>query len=61
MDIVQNKALLLRVRDGNRVTSVIPKSKIIKEHDDHHEVLVHWGLEEVKVLKNLKMKIHLIK
>ena len=27
MDIVQNKALLLRVRDGNRITSVIPKSK----------------------------------
>ena len=56
MDIVQNKALLLRVRDGNRITNVIPKSKIVKEHADHHEVLVHWGLEEVKVLKNLKMK-----
>ena len=56
MDIVQNKALLLRVRDGNRITNVIPKSKIVKEHADHHEVLVHWGLEEVKVLRNLNIK-----
>jgi SNF2 family DNA or RNA helicase len=56
VDIVQNKALLLRVRDGNRITNVIPKSKIVKEHADHHEVLVHWGLEEVKVLRNLNIK-----
>ena len=56
MDIVQNKALLLRVRDPDRITKVIPKSKVIKQHADHCEVLVHWGLEEVKVLKNLKMK-----
>lgn len=56
MDIVQNRALLLRVRDGNRITNVIPKSKIVKEHADHHEVLVHWGLEEVKVLRNLNIK-----
>jgi len=55
VEVVDNRALLLRVRDGYRITNVIPKSRIIKEHPDHHEVLVHWGLEEVKVLRNLKI------
>ena len=56
LEIVQNKALLLKVRDAERITNVIPKSRILETHDDHYEVLVHWGLEEAKVLKNLKMK-----
>jgi hypothetical protein len=53
MEIVNNRALLLKVRNPDRITGVIPKSKVIKEHKDHSEVLVHWGLAESKVLKNL--------
>ena len=56
MEIVENRALLLKVRDAGRITNVIPKSKIIASHVDHHEVLIHWGLEEVRVLKNLGVK-----
>jgi hypothetical protein len=56
VEIVENRALLLKVRDADRITNVIPKSKIIASHQDHHEVLVHWGLEEVRVLKNLGVK-----
>jgi SNF2 family DNA or RNA helicase len=56
LEIVENKALLLKVRDADRITKVIPKSKVIATHDDHYEVLVHWGLEECKVLKNLKVQ-----
>ena len=52
MQIIENKALLLKVREPGRITTVIPKSKQVGEH----EVLVRWGLEEVQVLKNLKMK-----
>lgn len=52
MQIVANKALLLRVRQPNRITTVIPKSKIL----DNGEVLVKWGLEEAQVLKNLRIK-----
>lgn len=52
MQIVANKALLLRVRQPNRITTVIPKSKIL----DSGEVLVKWGLEEAQVLKNLRIK-----
>ena len=54
--IIENKALLLKVRDAERITKVIPKSRIMKAHEDHYEVLVNWGLEESRVLKNLKIK-----
>ena len=52
MQIIENKALLLKVKDPNRITTVIPKSKIL----DSGEVVVKWGIEEAQVLKNLKIK-----
>lgn len=52
MEIVQNKALLLKLRNPAKVTDVIPKSKAI----DEHTVLVNWGLDEAQVLKNLRIK-----
>ena len=56
MKIIDNRALLLKVRDAERITKVIPKSRVMKAHDDHYEVLVNWGMEEVQVLKNLNIK-----
>ena len=56
MEIVDNRALLLKVRNPDRITGVIPKSKVIKQHKNHSEVLVHWGLVESKILKNLQIK-----
>ena len=52
MQIIENKALLLKVREPQRITTIIPKSKIL----DSGEVLVKWGLEEAQVLKNLQIK-----
>ena len=52
MEIIENKALLLKVRDPGKVTAVIPKSRAL----DDNKVLVHWGLDEADVLKNLKIK-----
>lgn len=52
MEIVANKALLLKLRDPKKVTAVIPKSTLV----DDHRVLVKWGLDEAHVLKNLKIK-----
>jgi SNF2 family DNA or RNA helicase len=52
VQIVENKALLLKVRDPNRILTVIPKSKLL----EGNQVLVKWGLEEAQVLKNLKYK-----
>lgn len=52
VQIIDNKALLLRIKEPQRITTVIPKSKIL----DSGEVLVKWGLEEAQVLKNLRIK-----
>ena len=53
MRIVDNRAVLLRLRDPAKVTEIIPKSK---ELEDNH-VLVNWGIEEAQVLKNLNINI----
>ena len=53
MEIVGNRALRLRLRHPNKVTTVIPKSKQI----DDHEVLVNWGTDETRVLNNLGIKV----
>lgn len=52
MDIINNKALLLTLRNPARVTTVIPKSKEVGPN----QVLVKWGLDEAQVLKNLRVK-----
>jgi len=52
LEIVDNKALLLRLRHPQKVTTVIPKSKELEDN----KVLVHWGLDEVQVLRNLNIK-----
>ena len=56
MEIVQNRALLLKVRDPNRITAVIPKSKVLEDDGSVAQVLVNWDLEEAIVLKNLRIK-----
>lgn len=52
MQIIDNKALLLRVRNPTRITQVIPKSHRVSEN----EVLVRWDVDEAQVLKNLGIK-----
>mgnify|MGYP000256235268 FL=1 len=51
MRIFKNKALLLRLRNPEKVTSVIPKSKVVDK-----DVAVHWGLDEAKTLRNMDIK-----
>ena len=52
MRVVNNKALLLKVRNPSKITTVIPKSKNIGDN----QVLVNFGLDEAKVLNNLNIK-----
>jgi len=52
VQIIDNRALLLKVREPEKITSVIPKSALL----DSGEVLVKWGIEEAQVLKNLRYK-----
>ena len=56
MEIVDNRALKLRLRNPAQVLNVIPKSTVISEESGVSEVLVHWGIEEAQVLKNLRIK-----
>jgi len=52
LEIIDNKTLILNLRDTNKVTNVIPNSKVIGEN----KVAVKWGLDESRVLKNLQIK-----
>ena len=53
MRIVDNKALLLMLRNSEKVTDVIPKSRRLP----NNKVLVNWGLEEALRLKELKIEV----
>ena len=53
MQIIDNKALLLKLRNPSQVTTVIPKSKDL----GNNKVLVSWGLEETQVLRNLNINV----
>jgi len=55
MEIIDNRALLLKVRNPDRITTVIPKSKVLEDDGETASVLVNWGLEEALVLKNLRI------
>lgn len=52
MQIIDNRGLLLRLRNPAKITTAIPTSKAIGEH----EVLVKWGVDEARVLRNLNVK-----
>lgn len=52
MRIYKDKALLLRVRNPQRITTLIPKSKVLPSG----EVVVNWGIQEAQVLKNIGIK-----
>lgn len=55
MQIIEDKALLFKTRNPDRY-SIIPKSKVIPRDDGGYDVAVHWGLDEVRVLRNLGVK-----
>lgn len=51
MQIIDDKALLLRLRNPQKVTTIIPKSRELADN----KVLVNWGMDEVQVLRNLNI------
>ena len=53
MRIVDNKAIVLNLRDPARVTNLIPKSKTLGAN----EVAVNWGLDEAKTLRNINIRV----
>jgi len=55
LEIVEDKALILRTRDPHKY-SIIPKSKAMPRADGGYDVAVYWGLDEARVLRNLGVK-----
>ncbi len=57
MQIIDNKALLLRTRLSADILKAIPKSQIIRSLEDSiDEVLVYFGVKEVQALKVIGIK-----
>ena len=55
MEIVEDRALILRTRNPHKY-SIIPKSKAMPRADGGYDVAVYWGLDEARVLRNLGVK-----
>jgi SNF2 family DNA or RNA helicase len=53
MEIIRDKALLLKVRNPKQITAVIPKSKELRMN----KVVVNWGLDEVHKLLGLNINV----
>jgi hypothetical protein len=54
VQIVENKALLFKTRNPHKY-SIIPKHKVMPV-EGGYQVAVYWGLDEVRVLRNLGVK-----
>ena len=55
MEILEDKALVFRTRNPHKYR-IIPKHKVVERMDEGYDVMVYWGLDEVRVLKNLGVK-----
>ena len=55
MQIVDNKALVLRTRNPDKY-KVIQRMAVVGENEGVYEVAVKWGLDEVAVLRNLGVR-----
>jgi len=53
MEIIDNKAVMLKLRHPQKVTTIIPKSRELSGN----KVLVNWGMDEVQVLRNLNIDV----
>jgi SNF2 family DNA or RNA helicase len=56
MEVIDNKALLFRTRNPDKY-SIIPRSQVVERYEDGSaEVVVFFGLDEARVLKNMGVK-----
>lgn len=56
MQVIDNKALLFVTKNYAQISAIIPKSQVLEINGDKAKMLVHWGLDEWKLLKNLGIK-----
>jgi len=53
VEIIKNVALLLKLRNPEQVTTIIPKSRKVNDNN----VLVKWGIDETHVLNKLNINV----
>jgi len=57
MEVVDNRGLLVRVREPEKYTTAIQQSRYLGQvGDESHEVLVKWNLENTRRLANLGVR-----
>lgn len=56
MQVIDNKALLFVTKKAAQITALIPKSKVVEERGALAKVLVNWGEDEAKILRNLRIR-----
>lgn len=56
MEIIDNKALLVKTRRPQLLTGTIKKSAVVGQIEDVYEVAVNWGLPEAQALAALRIK-----
>lgn len=56
MQIIGNKVLLITTKKADQIVNLIPKSRVLERMGEHAKVLVNWGLDEAKILRNLRIK-----
>jgi len=56
VEIIDDKALLVRTRRPQLVTDLIEKSKVVDQEGDIYNVAVKWELEEASALAGLRIR-----
>lgn len=56
MKIIENRALEFVTKKHGQIRSIIPRSEVLEVRGDKARVLVNWGHEEWKLLRNLGIK-----
>ncbi len=56
MQIIDNRALLFVTKKADQITALIPKSKVLERSGELAKVLVNWGHDEAKLLRNMQIK-----
>jgi SNF2 family DNA or RNA helicase len=56
VQIIDNRALLFTTKKADQITALIPKSRVLERNGELARVLVNWGPDEAKLLRNLRIK-----
>ena len=56
MQVIDNKAIVLKTKRPHLVTESVDKYKILSEEEGVFKIAVRWGLQEAQALAGLKVK-----